>query len=347
MRELVDLAHREGLRLGLCWSGVKGAGAGLPVAIPDGSGGDHRLFAELSEPDLTRLLQRTREIVPASSPLLVFGDGDATLQASLEFPKACSVISARDRDPQIILSLLRHLLAEVETGPVEFALPSELLRECLSLRDSKPGERGILHFAGRGEDPGSKTLLRCLRNRAGPAHLRLVLSGASLDMERSWRRQLASIPGLTWELLCGAPEPMHFDGCAALVQPESHFSEWQPWVMAMASGRVLVASLHGASARLLNTPGICVPLGGRAVDGGFLVDPRCLDHALMRLMNEDPPKRAELRGIAERARSWVRMHLDPAQPAKRKGPHRIGRRPLVVRCSPYGQQTTGRQMEGI
>lgn len=340
MRALVDLAFAEGFRLELCWSGVRGAQQGVTVVTSDGDGGEQQFYSELPEEDLARLLRRCQDIVPASSPLLVFGDSDAVLQASLEFPGACAVLADQGRDPGELLQVLLEVLDKVGYQRPEFALAPDVLRTCLNMPEPGPGDRGILHFAGTGEDPGSQVLLRCLRNRSQPVHLRLVLTGASAATRELWCQQLDSEPDLSWELLTDVPSPAHFAGCIALVQPDSQHVEWQTWMMAMATRRVLVAGRHADSARLLKAPGICLPLGGRKAEGQFLVDPRCLDHALTLILDESPAARAKMRASAERARTWAQMHLDPEQPATKAAPRTFPRRPLVVLEAPMLERSS-------
>ncbi len=337
IRRLIQGTPAQRLTLELCWSAVHGCEAGRPVQVGDGDGGKIQFYSQLSADELSIVLQRLAGPVPASSPLLVFADGDGLFQASLEFPSAVAVIDARGCGPEELVALLQSSLARASERAPEFALPQELGLACLQVPDWGAADRGILHYSAKGEEAGSELLLRCLSRGKETNPLRFVLSAAEPERREHWRRRLAELlPQQSWELLEGEPRPEHFQGCRALVQPDRGFAGWQAWVMAMAAGRVLIAARHADTARLLRAPGICIPLGGRMTAGGFIPRAEALEHALEKVLDEDCSQQA----LAQRARHWFRTELCPQFLRSTAAEPRLDRKPLLVLEAPIFERSS-------
>ncbi|MHC5062363.1 MAG: glycosyltransferase family 4 protein [Planctomycetota bacterium] len=341
IRAMIQAIPASELRLELCWTGVRGSETGSPVRVGDGDAGEIEYRSPLPAKELEGLLARMQGPVPASSPLLVFADGDSILQASLEFPRAVAVIDARQSSPEHLLRQVKAgLLQSLESTP-EFALPPLLAKACLRVPDWSAEDRGVLHFAGAGEDPGSERILEALSSCPAAMHVRFVLCGATAERQEYWSNRLAELPASqTWELLEGELRPEHFQGCRALIQPDADFRGWQAWVMAMAAGRVLIASRYAESARLLRAPGLCLPLGGRVCEGAFTPNPRALRLALENVLASDESTFASMQAIGRRARHWYRSQLCPQHSRPTGSSPRNRRKPLLVLEAPLFERSS-------
>lgn len=302
LRAFLARASAAGIRCAICWTGARGTAAGGRV-VQLGDGGSLTLerHTELSAQEVADLQRWGGAEVSATALLLVFGDGDDLLTATLEYPHACTVVRAEPGvEPEVLLDRVR---AALRRHP-------ELRRPDLDASGRSPravGEDVVLHFG----DESSREELDAIRT-ALPSGLRLVVLDA--ETERLEGTALACVQA-------------RGQGPAAGIRD------------ALARGVPLVLPPCGPLAGAFHIEGATEVLGGRMLEGDFHPDLVHLRQILGDLQGESPPQRASRQERCRRLAAEEIPLQAPAPARAPRAPADPGR-PRVVLEAPLFERSS-------
>lgn len=355
LRSYVRLALGSGMRCALSLAAVQPreplAGE-REVPLTDGVR-NLRVGTRLPPAEIELLLRAAGESVAATAPVLVFATAaaraDAVRTAALSWPKAATVLAVRDgvTAPE----LLERLRAELRWSGCEHpphALDERELAPWLAL-PARP-EGGVLVGVGSGDfASGLDLLVTVWRQRfagQGP-RLRLVLQNADASVVQSLRERLGEHAAAA-ELIVSPFELAHARDAVAIVLPYRRFASSRELVQALASGRPVCVSRFQATASLLASPGICLPIGGRNVadeavePAHFAPHPAALLAAIKQALGDDAQAGAQ----GHRARIHVIGELTRARPTTPPPPIVSVRssRPTVVLQAPFFETSSSAEL---
>lgn len=343
MRSFLRLALASGVRCSLSLAAVEPRPP-LPgeraIALSDG-GCVRRVATRLPPAETRSLLRAAGVAVAATVPVVVFAPAarraDAVRAAGLAWPRATAVVAARDG--VTAQELLERVRAESRWAGREdppHALDELELTPWLHL--PAPGPGPIVAVGDGTFASGLDLAVAAWRQqfaRGGP-RLRLVVDGGHADTVAALRASLGAAAAFA-EVIAGPFQPEHVRDAAAVLLPFRRLPSPRLLVLALASGRPVCVSHFAASAPLLTGRGICLPIGGRNVDGDggpyFAPAGPAIASALHRAVGE----LAAAHAIGMRARVHVLAELTCDRPASPPpAVHRVlPARPVLVLEAPF------------
>ena len=322
LRGALRYLHDHGLHVSLS----------LPIAPTDGESAGQRTVAvtdgrrawdvatSLGSEDVDRVLAAAGTDAVATAPLVVFAGAeqrvDALRAASLEWPQACAVVSAADVDT--LEELLNRVRAELRWAGLERrprACSERQLRPWLAL---PPADRSC--FVHVTTDPfacGTDLVVDMFAARFAEQGTRLRLVLPNLGRARvADLLDRAGAAAARIDVVSAPFSPEHLVDAAVVVQPYRRCQDPEVLVLALASGRAVVASRFRDTAALLAGDEVAFVCGGRNVvrderdEPDFVPDEEGLYIAWSAALGEACPS-----PTGARARSHVITELLDRRPA--------------------------------
>ena len=322
------------------------------VALTDGVR-DLQVGTMLPPAEIDLLLRAANEMVAATAPVVVFAGpderADAVREAGLAWPNACVVMPTREG--ATAADLLERVRAELRWAGIENP-PHALDERCVAGWLALPtvAQDGPIVWVGddafRG---GLDLLLTALRTLPQERRLSMRFCVTGGDAEAA--AVAAATHGLSHEVevVAGALEPSHLRDAKFVVLPWRRMASSRTLVQALASGRPVVAARFAAAAALLDRPGTCFPVGGRAIAdepgqaAHFAPHPAALAAAVAAATALAP---AAASALGRRARTFVVEELVRGRPASPPPPVRASgaRRPVVVLEAPLFETSSSAEL---
>jgi glycosyltransferase involved in cell wall biosynthesis len=345
LRSFLRLALGSGMRCSLSLAAVQprtAASGQRFVPLTDGVR-QLRVGTCLPPAEIDLLMRAADEVVAATAPVVVFAPpsarADAVAGVGLAWPRACSLLPARDA--ATAADLLERVRAELRWAGTEnppHALEERELAPWLALPAVVTGGP-VVCVADSEFDGGLDLAIAAWRERLAPSgiRLRLVLPATARAAASALATSLAA-EKTAIECIAADFAPEHVCDASVVLLPWRRAASTRVLVQALASGRPVCASRYPATAALLDRPGTCLPIGGRLlVDepgraAHFAPQPAALTAALQQVV-ADP---AAAVAFGRRARAFVGEELVCGRPAS--PPPRVlssrSQRPTVVLEAP-------------
>ena len=355
LRSFLRLALGSGIRCALSLAAVQPREPGADereVPLTDGVR-DLRVGTRLPPAEIDLLLRAAGEAVAATAPVLVFAPAaaraDALRTAGLAWPKAAAVLPVREG--ATAPDLLERLRAELRWSGCEHpphALDERELAHWLTLPPRC--DDGVLVGVGGGDFASGLDLLVTIWRQRFAGHgprLRLVLPNAAASTVQSLRERLGEHAAAA-ELVVSPFEPAHARDAVAIVLPYRRYQGGRELVLALASGRPVCVSRFAATASLLTSAGICLPIGGRNVADEAVEPAHFAPHpaALLAAIKQAMGDAAQAGGLGRRARIHVVEELTRARPTVPPPPvvSVRGDRPTVVLQAPFLETSSSAEL---
>lgn len=340
LRAVLREAHAVGLRCGLCVSGAAGDNHGRGVPFTDGVS-QRRLLTTLDDTELQPVLAAVQQPIAASAPVLVFGDADDAVRAELEFARACVVLDGTAQSPRETVARLVRFLRSVSRHDRPAALPESELVDFVNL-PPPPGAGHVWHAGSRDPRAGTDVAVRAFAE-LGHGRMTVLLPGADPELERDLRALAARQARRPVDLrfVAGALVASQLADVDVVLLPARAFVDLRPLIVALASARPVIITRTAQSARVLDAPGLCLPIGGavREVAGEISVEPD--RGAVLRQLRA--AFTAAAADLGRRARDHVWTNWRTAQP--RSLPARARRRrPVVVLEAPLFELSSAAEL---